>query len=90
MPPKKAKGGKKKGGKKAAAKALAEQAAAAQAAAELEAKRRYEEEQAAREATLVLREEALAKRESDAITLEMEYKTKLEGIDAKGKDGTLM
>lgn len=83
MPPKKAKGGKKKGGKKAAAKALAEQAAQQQAAAELEAKRRYEEEQAAREATLVLREEALAKRESDSMSIELEYKTKLEGIDAE-------
>ncbi|KAH8072588.1 hypothetical protein JL720_11155 [Aureococcus anophagefferens] len=51
--------------------------------AEQEAKRRYEEEQAAREATLVLREEALAKREQDALSLEVEYKNKLEGIDSE-------
>ncbi|KAK7248622.1 hypothetical protein SO694_00165057 [Aureococcus anophagefferens] len=82
MPPKK-KGKGKKGGKKGAAKLAEEAAKQQQLAAEQEAKRRYEEEQAAREATLVLREEALAKREQDALSLEVEYKNKLEGIDSE-------
>ena len=56
MPKKK---GKKKGKKSKGVDPEAE-AAAKELAERAEAKRRYEEEQAAREATLVLREEALA------------------------------